>query len=112
MQSSETKSDAAPDEMAGILPPALRSGAGALNRALFTKTFDLAAATVHDARTIAQYRLSLLKNNELLRLDRLSSIVAHPDKDVATRGGKCLILRPGVKAEGMATALPLPPLPP
>ncbi len=100
MQGQNHQTSNAPDDMAGIIPPVLRSGAGALNRALFTRTFDLAAATVNDTKAIAHYRLSLLKNNELLRLDRLSSIVPNPDKDVASKGGKCLILSPGIKAEG------------
>ena len=101
MQGQTHQISNAPEGMAGIIPPVLRSGAGALNRALFTRTFDLAAATVNDTKTIAHYRLSLLKTNELLRLDRLSSIVPNPDKDTASKGGKCLILSPGIKAEGM-----------
>ncbi|KAK3945298.1 putative undecaprenyl pyrophosphate protein [Diplogelasinospora grovesii] len=88
-------------------PPVVRSGAAALNRALFSKKYDIAAATVQDARLISKYRTSMEKSKELLRLERISSIAAHPDKDLAKQGRKCLLLNPGVNAEAPETWGPL-----
>ncbi|KAK3496653.1 Met-10+ like-protein-domain-containing protein [Neurospora hispaniola] len=85
-------------DMAIFSPPVVRSGAGALNRALFTKTVNLAAAAVNDNRLISKYRKELEHNKELLRQDRLSPIVNHPDKALADQGKKCLLLSPNVKA--------------
>ncbi|KAH7635113.1 hypothetical protein SMAC4_12596 [Sordaria macrospora] len=85
-------------DMAIFSPPVVRSGAGALNRALFTKTVNLAAAAVNDNRLISKYRKELEHSKELLRQERLSPIVNHPDKTLADQGKKCLLLSPSVKA--------------
>lgn len=80
--------------------PSARSSGCALNRALFSKRIDLAAATVADAKNISKYRKALDKGRELCRADRISSVVPNPDKDLAARGRKCLLLAPGIRADG------------
>ncbi|KAM7222251.1 putative undecaprenyl pyrophosphate protein [Rhypophila decipiens] len=88
--------------MAGFLrPPVVRSGAAALNKALFSKKLDLAAATIQDPRLIAKYRKALSESRELLRQERISPIVSHPE-DVKTGGAsgrKCLLLAPTVNPQ-------------
>ncbi len=100
MDSSDQKPVNVPQDMAAVLPPFVRSGANALNRALFTRTLNLAAATLDDVKKISMYRQSLFKSNELLKLDRYPAVVAHPDKDLAGQGRKCLLLNQGIKIEG------------
>ena len=83
-----------------LRPPVVRSGTAALNRALFTKKVDLAAAAVPDARLISKYRKVLTNTKEILRVDRISPVRSHPDQTLAQQGQKCLILTPTVKAQG------------
>lgn len=81
-------------------PPIVRSGANALNRALFTKNIKLAAAAVNDNRLISKYRKALSDSREILLADRLSPIVSHPDQNLAAQGRKCLLLNPNVNSQG------------
>ena len=89
-----------------FLPPVVRSG-GPLNRALFTKTLQLAAARVNDVRDIARYRKALAASKELLMADRISAVVddptppTTPDQGVAQGPRKCLLLKCGTSASGM-----------
>ena len=104
MSQSENKNQGSGEgkfqDMAIFSPPVVRSGAGALNRALFSKTINLAAAAINDNRLISKYRKELEHSKELLRQERLSPIVNHPDKTLADQGKKCLLLTPNVKAPG------------
>lgn len=88
-------------EMSFLRPPVVRLGAGAaLNRALFTKKVDLAAAAIQSPKVIAHYRKALQTSQEMLKVDRISPIVSHPDKELGAQGRKCILLNPSVKAEG------------
>ncbi|KAL2133479.1 hypothetical protein VTI74DRAFT_2284 [Chaetomium olivicolor] len=84
-------------------PPIVRSGTAALNRALFSKKVDLAAAAIQDPRLISHYRKALQSAKEILHADRISPIRPHPDKILANQGRKCLLLNPSVKAEASET---------
>ncbi|GJC83936.1 tRNA (guanine(37)-N1)-methyltransferase [Colletotrichum liriopes] len=77
----------------------LARAATILDRSLFSKKLELAAATVKDPRNISKYRKELEKSKELLRLDRLDSC----RNDPKAPGLKCLLLRPGVKADAPTT---------
>ncbi|KAH6689154.1 Met-10+ like-protein [Plectosphaerella plurivora] len=81
----------------------LARGMTTLDRSLFHKTLNVAAATVHDPRNIAKYRKQLLKGNELLGWDRLDS--CRPDP--VETGKKCLLLKPEVKADVPSTWGPI-----
>ncbi|KAL2020869.1 hypothetical protein VTK56DRAFT_7860 [Thermocarpiscus australiensis] len=85
-------------DMTMFRPPVVRTGTAALNRALFTKKVDLAAAAVHDPRLIAQYRKTLHSSKELLEVERISPIRPHPVQALADQGRKCLLLNPTIKA--------------
>lgn len=92
--------DGKQQDMSLFRPPTVRSGTAALNRALFSKTVDLAAAAVHDVRLIAQYRKTLHASKEILHVDRISPIRPHPDQALASQGRKCLLLNPAVRPGG------------
>ncbi|KAF9879120.1 Met-10+ like-protein [Colletotrichum karsti] len=82
-----------------ILRAPLARAATSLDRSLFSKTLNLAAATVKDNRNIAKYRKQLEKAQELLHLDRLGSCRTDP----ANPNLKCLLMRPGVKPDAPTT---------
>ncbi len=77
--------------------PAAARAAKTLDRALFSRTLPTAAASVRDNRLLSKYRKQLEKSRELLMLDRFDSIAADPDRELASQGRKCLILKPDVK---------------
>ncbi len=91
-------------EMSIFRPPIVRSGTAALNRALFSKAINLAAAAVQEPKFITQYRPRLQSGRELLQVDRISPVRSHPDKALADQGRKCLLLNPNVKPEGWIRA--------
>ncbi|KAI1847316.1 hypothetical protein JX266_006541 [Neoarthrinium moseri] len=78
-------------------PPVLRPFSGTLDRSLFSKTIPLAAATVSSNQNIARYRRELEKAKEILCVDRINAIAAHPDPVLASQGKKCLLLDPSAK---------------
>lgn len=84
-------------------PPIVRSAAANLDRALFTKVIPTAAARIPEPRNIARIQNLLTASKELLRLDRLRSVRIDPDPVLASKGGKCLLLNPEVKAEDSST---------
>ncbi|KAL2178698.1 Met-10+ like-protein-domain-containing protein [Thermothelomyces heterothallicus CBS 202.75] len=83
--------------------PIVRSGTAALNRALFSKTIPIAAAALHDNKSISKYRKLLEASREILHAERISPIAPHPDQALANKGRKCLLLNPNVKAEASDT---------
>jgi tRNA (guanine37-N1)-methyltransferase len=91
--------------MALFRPPIHRSAAAVLDRALFSKTVPIAAARVANNKDISKCRTQLDKSKELLRVDRITSIRSDPDPLLASNGGKCLLLKPEVKHDGMAFKL-------
>ncbi|KAI0539728.1 Met-10+ like-protein-domain-containing protein [Xylaria digitata] len=80
-----------------IRPPTIRHTIGVLDRALFAKTINLAAAAVVDKKNIAQWRQSLQKEKTLLLAERLSAVVPHPDQTLASQGARCLLLDPKIR---------------
>lgn len=87
-------------EMALFRPPIHRSAAAVLDRALFSKTIPIAAARVTDRKQISRCRTQLDKSRELLHLERLPVVRDDPDPVLASKGGKCLLLKPEVKPDG------------
>jgi len=81
-------------------PPIHRSTAAVLDRALFSKTIPIAAARVTDRKQISRCRSQLDKSKELLHLERLTVVRDDPDPILASKGGKCLLLKPEVKPDG------------
>lgn len=88
-----------PEKMTVFRPPIVRSSVNALNRALFTKKINLAAATINDSRNISKYRKTLTGTRDILTVERISPIVPHPDTALRQQGKKCILLEPHVKPE-------------
>jgi tRNA (guanine37-N1)-methyltransferase len=70
-----------------------------LDRSLFSKTFQLAAAAVRDPRNISRYRKSLVDEGRLFSRPNFSAMVPHPEEELAKKGRKLLLLNPEVKSE-------------
>ncbi|CRK25044.1 hypothetical protein BN1708_014117 [Verticillium longisporum] len=81
----------------------LARAATTLDRSIFAKTLNLAAATVQDNRNIARLRKQLTKGRELLEWERLNACKPDPVEE----GKKCLLLKEGVKADAPSTWGPL-----
>ncbi|KAI0003990.1 Met-10+ like-protein-domain-containing protein [Xylariaceae sp. FL0662B] len=81
-----------------IITRSAATGVPALDRSLFFKTVNLAAAAIADRRKIAEWRQKLIRDRLLLRVDRISPVVSHPDQALAAQGTRCLLLDPAVKA--------------
>ncbi|KAI1105255.1 Met-10+ like-protein-domain-containing protein [Jackrogersella minutella] len=76
-------------------PPIIRSAFGVLDRSLFSKTVNIAAAAVADKRNIAAWRTKLLKEETLL-FGKIPSVALHPDRNLGSKGLKCLLLHPKI----------------
>jgi tRNA (guanine37-N1)-methyltransferase len=87
--------------MALFRPPVHRSASAVLDRSLFTRRIPIAAARVTDKKLISKCRQKLEKSKDLLRLERLTSVRQDPDSTLAAQGGKCLLLKAEVKADGV-----------
>ncbi|OIW35108.1 hypothetical protein CONLIGDRAFT_651296 [Coniochaeta ligniaria NRRL 30616] len=87
------------DEEMNLFRPPLVKASTTLNRALFAKTINLAAARVSKSQDIGRYRKILETSKDILEVERLSAVAADPDQTLASQGRKCLLLRPGIKAE-------------
>lgn len=79
----------------------MRSASAALNRALFSKTIPIAAARVANLKNLSRFRQQLDKSKELMQLERVMNVRPDPDPVLAEKGGKCLLLKPEVKPEGV-----------
>lgn len=79
-------------------PPVVRSAVTTLNKALFTKKVNLAAVSVKEATKISVYRKALEKSGDSLSLGRFAVIQSDPDQELAKKGRKCILLRPGIEA--------------
>lgn len=75
----------------------LARGLTRLDRSLFSKTINLAAASTTDVRDLSRYRVQLQKRREILALPSVDVIRINP----LNSSRKCLLLQPGIKAEGM-----------
>jgi tRNA (guanine37-N1)-methyltransferase len=87
------------EEMNLFRPPLVKAST-TLNRALFAKTVDLAAARLIKPQDIGRYRKILESSKDILDVPRISPVVGDPDQSLAAQGRRCLLLRPGIKANG------------
>ncbi len=75
----------------------LARGLTKLDRSLFTKTLNLAAASVSENKNISKYRKILEADKAICWFRGISPIRDDPS---AAQGHKCLLLRDGIKVEG------------
>ena len=95
--------DGTEEEMNLFRPPLVKAST-TLNRALFAKTIGLAAARVSNPQNIGRYRKIFETSKDILDVPRVSSVAADPDETLAAQGKRCLLMRPGIKAEGCDTS--------
>ncbi|KAF7927831.1 hypothetical protein EAE99_005208 [Botrytis elliptica] len=95
------------DQMSLFRPPVVRSAAGVLDRALFSKTIPISAARLMNNKIISKCRSQLTKSKEMLLEDRVAPIRSDPDPEFAAKGGKCLLLNPKVKHDDPTTWSPI-----
>lgn len=81
-------------------PPIVRSAGAILDRALFSRTFPLAAARVSSHKDISKFRTRFTESKEILVLERFANVRSDPDVAFASRGGKCILLQPQIKPGG------------
>lgn len=84
------------DEGMGLLRPPMLGPSTILNKAAFSKTVNIAAASILDNKNISRIRQSLAKHSDILPLERLSVIQPDPDASLAAQGRKCLLLKPTI----------------
>lgn len=70
-----------------------------LDRGLFSKTFQLAAAAIRDNRNISRYRANATREAGVFDRVAVNPLQPHPDGGLAARGMKCLLLAPHVKLD-------------
>ena len=97
----DAKLAASSDAMSLFRPPIVRSASAALDRALFSKTIPVAAARVSNLKNLSKFRQQLDKSKELMQLERVMNVRPDPDPLLAEKGGKCLLLKPEIKPEGI-----------
>ncbi|KAK7419334.1 tRNA(m(1)G37)methyltransferase [Neonectria magnoliae] len=87
--------------------PAAVRAAKTLDRALFARTLNAAAASIRENKLLSKYRKELEKTNEVLFLDKFNPILPDPDPTLASQGKKCLVLTPQVKPSSPETWSPV-----
>lgn len=95
------------DDGMNLLRPPMLGPSTVLNKAAFSKTVNIAAASIVDNKNISRIRQSLGKQSAILPLERLSVVRPHPDASLAAQGRKCLLLRPSISPKEPDTWGPL-----
>ncbi|ROW14712.1 hypothetical protein VPNG_03767 [Cytospora leucostoma] len=87
------------DIMMSLVRPPRMQPSTTLNKALFSMTVNLAAASVRDNKNLSKLRNNLAKSGDILPLERISAIIPDPDADLAAKGRKCLLLNPRISSK-------------
>ncbi|KAH6961491.1 hypothetical protein HG530_012772 [Fusarium avenaceum] len=93
-------------EMNLFRAPAARA-AKTLDRSVFAKTLNAAAASIKENRLLSKYRKELEKTNEVLFMERFNPILPDPDPSLASQGKKCIVLAPQIKSTSPETWSPI-----
>ena len=91
-----TKNASDPDADSEMIRPPVNQLMKVLDRSFFQKNQRLCAAQIFDSKDIATFQAELKR--DLLRLARVKTVVSVSDHGRQT---KALILRPGIKSEGI-----------
>lgn len=78
--------------------PPLATGMKLLDRSFFQKTVNLNAARIFNIKNISLIRTKLQNSDDILREERIGTIVSDPDEKYAKAGQKCILLRPEFRA--------------
>lgn len=85
--------------MEAFLPPVNRA-MRVLDRAFFQKSIPLSAARLHKISKISSVKQELERSKDAILHARLRNVIPDPVTELANQGGKCLLLRPGIKHDG------------
>lgn len=72
-----------------------------LDRSFFRKDVMLAAARVRDKKLLGPTIKRLETSKDVLQLERHLTVVNDPDSTAGAGSGKCVLLRPEIRAQGM-----------
>lgn len=100
----DTNLVASSEAMSLFRPPIVRSASAVLDRSLFSKTIPISAARIANNKLISKYRTAFDQTGDILRLERLVNIQQDPDPALRAKGGKCMLLKPEVKHEGICAS--------
>ena len=78
-------------------------GMTTLDRSVFSRTFNLAAASIRDQRHIAKYKNRLTADCLIINRPVFKFLRPHPDGKLAAAGRKCLLLREDVRPDGSSS---------
>ena len=81
----------------GDAPAPAARAAKTLDRSVFAKTLNAAAASISENRLLSKYRKELEKTQEVLFMERFNPILPDPDPSLASQGRKCIVLSPQIK---------------
>lgn len=90
------------DEM--FAPPVNRA-MRVLDRSFFQKVVPTSAARIFNTKDISRCRKELEKSRDALLLHRIQTVRPDPSEERASKGGKCILLRPDLSRNG--NSLPL-----
>jgi tRNA (guanine37-N1)-methyltransferase len=88
-------------ELPEIFRPPVNRSMRVLDRSFFQKTLPIAAATVFEDRDLSTVRGKVQNAGNLLGVFSIKAVV--PDETVP--GRKCVLLRPGIQAQGGRVAI-------
>ena len=85
-----------------VFPSFVRKAGAVLDRAAFAKTVPIAAARVFDNKNLSKYVRGFEKAKDIVGLERIKPTRPDPDAVFASKGGKCILLHPRVKPQGIS----------
>ena len=77
--------------------PPLATGMKVLERLFFQKAVQIKAARIFNNKNISAVRTQLQNSQDILREDRIASVIPDPDENLARTGRKCILLRPELR---------------
>ena len=83
-----------------MFAPPVNRAMKVLDRSFFQKTIPTSAARIFNPKDISRCRKELTASKDTLPSNRIDPIRADPDLGRATKGSKCLLLRPEVVHSG------------
>lgn len=93
------------DSLSDMFRPPVNRAMRVLDRSFFRKTVPLSAATVLENKNISRVKNELMKSKDMLDMPRI--IPVQKLQTINNEGDekrKCLLLREGIKADGMSAA--------
>lgn len=83
-----------------MFAPPVNRAMKVLDRSFFHKTIPTSAARIFNPKDISRCRKELTASKDTLPSNRIDPIRVDPDSEQASRGSKCLLLRPEVIHSG------------